>query len=104
MSTLSALVARLAAGDVAIVDLTHTLEPDFPVMILPPELGQCARFRMEEVSSYDHRGPAWKWHTLTLSEHTGTHFDAPCHWITGRDCPARPWTKSRSGTSWVPRS
>src|SRR5262249_5516783 len=24
---------------------------------------------------------------LTLGEHTGTHFDAPIHWITGRDLP-----------------
>ncbi len=22
---------------------------------------------------------------LELGEHTGTHFDAPCHWITGKD-------------------
>ncbi len=85
MSALSAFAARLAAGNVEIVDLTHTLEPDFPVMVLPPELGMCARFRMEEVSAYDHRGPAWRWHTLTMSEHTGTHFDAPAHWITGKN-------------------
>ena len=87
MSTLAVLAARLAAGEIEIDDLTHTLEPDFPVMVLPPELGRCARFRMEEVSAYDHRGPAWKWHTMTLSEHTGTHFDAPSHWISGRDLP-----------------
>lgn len=79
--------AALASGAVRIVDLTHTLDPDFPVIILPPEFGQCARFRMEEVSAYDHRGPAWKWHNLTLNEHTGTHFDAPIHWISGKDVP-----------------
>lgn len=86
-STLTDLASQLASGDVRIVDLTHTLDPDFPVIILPPEFGQCARFRMEEVSAYDQRGPAWKWHNLTLSEHTGTHFDAPSHWISGRDVP-----------------
>ncbi|MCV2893162.1 cyclase family protein [Lentibacter sp. XHP0401] len=77
----------LASGAARIIDLTHTLDPDFPVIILPPEFGQCARFRMEEVSAYDHRGPAWKWHNLTLNEHTGTHFDAPIHWISGKDVP-----------------
>jgi kynurenine formamidase len=81
MSTLQSLATDIALGKVKIVDLTHTLDPDFPVIILPPEFGQCARFRMEEISAYDHRGPAWKWHNLTLSEHTGTH------WISGRDVP-----------------
>lgn len=85
MSTLATLAAALASGEVRVVDLTHTLDPDFPVIILPPEFGQCARFRMEEISAYDHRGPAWKWHNISLSEHTGTHFDAPNHWISGRD-------------------
>ncbi len=75
----------LLDGQLQVVDLTHTLDPDFPVMILPPEFGQCARFRMEEVSAYDHRGPAWKWHNISMNEHTGTHFDAPIHWVSGKD-------------------
>ena len=83
MSSLSAL----AAGDIDIVDLTHTLDPDFPVIVLPPEFGQCARFRVEEVSRYDERGPAWYWRNFTCGEHTGTHFDAPVHWISGKDLP-----------------
>ncbi len=84
---LTELAAKMASGDVKVIDLTHTLDPDFPVIILPPEFGQCARFRMEEISAYDHRGPAWKWNNIQLSEHTGTHFDAPAHWISGRDLP-----------------
>ena len=87
MSGLNQLVSGLATGAVRIVDLTHTLDPDFPVIVLPPEFGQCARFRMEEISAYDHRGPAWKWHNMSMSEHTGTHFDAPSHWISGKDVP-----------------
>lgn len=87
MSGLNQLVSGLASGAVRIVDLTHTLDPDFPVIVLPPEFGQCARFRMEEISAYDHRGPAWKWHNISMSEHTGTHFDAPSHWISGKDVP-----------------
>ena len=85
--TLTDLTHGIASGTLRVVDLTHTLDPDFPVIILPPEFGQCARFRMEEVSAYDHRGPAWKWQNLTLNEHTGTHFDAPAHWVSGKDLP-----------------
>ena len=87
MSTLMDFASNIATGKTKVVDLTHTLDPDFPVIILPPEFGQCARFRMEEISCYDHRGPAWKWHNISMSEHTGTHFDAPAHWISGRDLP-----------------
>jgi kynurenine formamidase len=84
---LAQLALAIAAQDVRVIDLTHTLSPDFPTIVLPPEFGKCAPFRMEEVSRYDARGPAWYWNTLTLNEHTGTHFDAPIHWITGRDLP-----------------
>jgi kynurenine formamidase len=87
MSLLDTLSSALAGGAVRVVDLTHRLDPDFPVIVLPPEFGQCARFRMEEVSAYDYRGPAWKWHNISMNEHTGTHFDAPVHWISGRDVP-----------------
>lgn len=86
-TALDAMTLAIATGAVRVVDLTHTLDPDFPVIILPPEFGQCARFRMEEVSAYDGRGPAWKWHNISCCEHTGTHFDAPIHWISGRDLP-----------------
>ena len=84
---LAALAQSIGSGAVDVVDLTHTLDPDFPVIVLPPEFGQAARFRMEVISAYDHRGPAWKWHNFTCCEHTGTHFDAPVHWISGRDLP-----------------
>lgn len=83
----SDLALSLATGRIEVVDLTHTLDEDFPVIVLPPEFGQCTRFRMEEISAYDDRGPAWKWHNFTCCEHTGTHFDAPVHWISGRDQP-----------------
>ena len=85
--TLAALVAGLAQGRIRIVDLTQTLSPQFPQIVLAPELGQAAPFRVEEVSRYDERGPAWYWNNFTCSEHTGTHFDAPIHWVSGRDLP-----------------
>ena len=85
MSTLVHLVADLAAGRIRMVDLTHTLSPDFPQIVLPPEMGQCWPFRVEEVSHYDDRGPGWYWNNFSCGEHTGTHFDAPIHWISGKD-------------------
>jgi kynurenine formamidase len=84
---LGALAMAIATGSIRIVDLTQTLSPETPALVLPPELGQAQPFRMETVSRYDARGPAWYWNTITLNEHTGTHFDAPIHWITGRDLP-----------------
>lgn len=77
----------ISAPDIRLVDLTQTLSPDFPSIVLPPEMGQCRPFRMEEISRYDGRGPAWYWNNVSLGEHTGTHFDAPIHWISGRDRP-----------------
>lgn len=85
--TLSALVAAIGSSKISVIDLTNTLSPDFPVIVLPSEFGQCEPFRMETVSRYDSDGPAWYWNTISMNEHTGTHFDAPAHWITGRDVP-----------------
>ncbi len=67
----------LTSGGVRLVDLTQTLSPNFPTMVLPPEFGQCRPFRMEEVSRYDERGPGWYWNNVSFGEHSGTHFDAP---------------------------
>src|SRR4029079_2425089 len=79
------LRALVATGGVRLVDLTQTLSPDFPPIVLPPEFGQSRPFRMEEISRYDERGPAWYWNNVSFGEHSGTHFDAPIHWISGRD-------------------
>jgi len=87
MSALTELASSLAGGKIRVVDLTHTLSPDFPAIALPPEMGQAWPFRIEEVSRYDERGPAWYWNNFSAGEHVGTHFDAPVHWISGRDGP-----------------
>jgi kynurenine formamidase len=86
-SLLTSFALAIATGGLKIVDLTHTLSPDFPTIVMPPELGQSAPFRMEQISRYDAEGPAWYWNNLSFGEHTGTHFDAPIHWYTGRDLP-----------------
>jgi kynurenine formamidase len=59
MSKLSELAADLVAGRIKVIDLTQTLSAEFPTIALPPQFGQCAPFRMEEISRYDSRGPAW---------------------------------------------
>jgi kynurenine formamidase len=86
-AVLTGLVEALASGAVEVVDLAQPLEPSTPVISLPPQFGQSAPFSMERISDYDDRGPAWAWSNLSLGEHTGTHFDAPVHWITGKDLP-----------------
>jgi kynurenine formamidase len=80
-------IKKLSSGKIRIVDLTHTLSPEFPYISLPPEMGQAWPFRIEEVSRYDERGPAWYWNNFSCGEHTGTHFDAPIHWVSGKDLP-----------------
>src|SRR5437870_10095560 len=87
MTALSQLAEGLARGKIKVVDLTETLSPEFPHISLPPEMGQAWPFRIEEVSHYDERGPSWYWNNFSCGEHTGTHFDAPIHWISGRDLP-----------------
>lgn len=87
MALLQDLGAALISGSVKVIDLTQTLDPEFPVLVLPPEFGQCQPFKIEEVSRYDERGPAWYWRNFSCNEHTGTHFDAPVHWVSGKDVP-----------------
>jgi kynurenine formamidase len=84
-SVLTALTEALRSGSVEVVDLTARLSADTPVIQLPPEFGQTARFELDEISRYDDRGPGWYWNNFRSGEHTGTHFDAPNHWVTGRD-------------------
>jgi kynurenine formamidase len=87
MNSPSPLQAALAAGAVRVVDLTQTLSPSFPALQLPPQFGQAWAFKMEQISQYDDAGPAWYWNNFSCGEHTGTHFDAPVHWVTGKDQP-----------------
>ena len=87
MSVLTQLVAELNAGTLRVVDLTQPLGPDTPVIGLPPMFGASPGVTLEVISHFDDKGPAWYWNTIRMGEHTGTHFDAPVHWITGKDLP-----------------
>ena len=86
MSKLLDLVTNIQNKSIEVIDLTHTLNENFPALVLPSEFGQVAAFKKEEVSRYDDRGEAWYWNNFSVGEHFGTHFDAPAHWITGKDC------------------
>jgi kynurenine formamidase len=82
---LATLAGRIVAGDIQVVDLTSPLHAGTPTLGLPEQFGQTAQFELEEISRYDDRGPAWYWNNFRTGEHTGTHFDAPIHWVTGKD-------------------
>jgi kynurenine formamidase len=84
---LSKFVAAVNSGAIRVVDLSQPLDADTATIQLPPEFGKTWPFRLEEISRYDSRGPAWYWNNFSCGEHTGTHFDAPVHWVTGRDYP-----------------
>jgi len=86
-SLLSLLIEELTTGRLKVVDLTQSLGPDTPVIDLPPMFASSPGLTMEEISRYNEKGPGWYWNILHLGEHTGTHFDAPVHWITGKDLP-----------------
>jgi kynurenine formamidase len=85
---LTRLVEELNAGRLKVIDLTQPLGPDTPVIGLPPIFAASPGVTIDVISRYDEPGPAWYWNTLRFGEHTGTHFDAPIHWITGKDLPA----------------
>ncbi|MCF3932857.1 cyclase family protein [Acuticoccus sp. M5D2P5] len=88
MSALKELAEGLVSGRVKVVDLSAPLGPDTPLLKLPPELAvDTPKIEIHKISEYDQNGPFWAWNWLKLGEHSGTHFDAPAHWITGKDQP-----------------
>src|SRR5277367_3666082 len=82
---LSGLLNALSSGAIRVVDLSQPLDAGTATIQLPPEFGKTWPFHLEEISKYDSRGPAWYWNNFSCGEHTGTHFDAPIHWVTGKD-------------------
>ena len=82
---LSRLFESLRSGAVRVVDLTQSLSEATPIIQLPEPFVNTPGFKMEELSRYDERGPGWYWNRIEVGEHVGTHFDAPVHWVTGKD-------------------
>jgi kynurenine formamidase len=86
-SLIAQVVDALDRGALRVIDLSQPLGPSTPVIELPPMFAPSPGVTIEPISHYDAKGPAWYWNTLRFGEHTGTHFDAPVHWITGKDLP-----------------
>jgi kynurenine formamidase len=82
---LTVLHAALRDRSLEWVDLTHPLSDATPIIELPEPYANTPGWSLDEVSHYDERGPLFYWNSFGGSEHMGTHFDAPLHWITGRD-------------------
>jgi len=87
LELLAQVVDALERGTLRVVDLTQPLGPATPVIGLPPIFAPSPGVTIDVISRYDDKGPAWYWNTLRFGEHTGTHFDAPVHWVTGKDLP-----------------
>ena len=85
MTVLSDLLSGIAGGSVEVIDLTAPLSEATPIIQLPPPFANTKPFALEEISRYDDRGPAWYWNDISTGEHVGTHFDAPIHWVTGKE-------------------
>jgi kynurenine formamidase len=89
-ATVEQILSALSAGSVRVIDLTQPLSEDTPIIRLPPQLPQMPHMKVHVGASYGAQPTedpatqpdAWNW--MTLGEHTGTHFDAPIHWYTGR--------------------
>ncbi len=62
------------AAKARLIDLTHPLRNDMPVWPGHPV------FQQTVVSSFEKGNTAGN-HSVCLSEHTGTHFDAPYHFV-----------------------
>lgn len=71
LATTAAAPAAMAAGHGSVEDMTHTLHEDFPTYFGSP------LFSRETVYNYaEHK---FNLFNLTMSEHVGTHIDAPLH-------------------------
>ena len=85
-NVLQSLAGMLASGGIEVVDCSGVLGPETPLLKLPPDFAKdTPPIKIHRISEYDKDGPFWAWNWLELGEHSGTHFDAPHHWITGKD-------------------
>lgn len=76
MTDIESLTALFSRDKFDFIDLTHVMKEGMPVWPTHPP------FCQEVVESYD-RGDIACNHALCLSEHSGTHFDAPLHFVRG---------------------
>lgn len=84
-TTLTHLMGKIIDNSIEVVDLTHVLNEETPVISLPDPFVDTKGFELEQISKYDDNGPFFYWNNITMGEHCGTHFDAPVHWVSGKD-------------------
>ena len=85
-NALDGLGAMILSGQVEVVDCSGTLGPETPILRLPEDFAKnTPKVEIHKISEYDEDGPFFAWNWMVLGEHSGTHFDAPHHWITGKD-------------------
>ena len=84
-AVLDNLAGDLVAGRVKIVDCTAPLGPDTPILRLPKGFAKdTPKVEIHKIDRVaDDPQPNWNW--MVLGEHSGTHFDAPHHWLSGKD-------------------
>ncbi|MEM7497909.1 MAG: cyclase family protein [Pseudomonadota bacterium] len=70
-ATVGSAPASLAQGATKVIDLTHTVSPEFPTYFGVPGIS------MEQKFTFADNG--FNLMELTVNEHTGTHVDAPLH-------------------------
>jgi kynurenine formamidase len=68
-------IAAPAGRFTSVVDLTHTMSPDFPTFLGTPGI------RMEK--EFDFKKDGFNLYWWRLNEHAGTHMDAPIHFSEG---------------------
>lgn len=66
-----AALPALAQGARRVVDMTHTVSPEFPTFFGVPGISMTPKFTWDQ-----HK---FNLNELTVNEHTGTHVDAPLH-------------------------
>ncbi|MBT2733789.1 cyclase family protein [Bacillus sp. ISL-7] len=79
------LLKDIVNGNIEVIDLAQPLNEQIPVIQLPEPFSNTGGFKYLRLSNYDEAGPGWYWNDFVAGEHVGTHFDAPNHWITGRE-------------------
>ena len=79
------LMGKIIDNSIEVIDLTHVLNEETQVISLPDPFVDTKGFKIEQISKYDNNGPFFYWNNISMGEHCGTHFDAPVHWISGKN-------------------
>ena len=73
---------RSPTGAMRIIDLTQTLSPRLSAdRVAAGNRSEPRRSAWRRFRATTSAAGAWYWNNISFGEHTGTHFDAPMHWI-----------------------